>query len=569
VADNSTLVFRPKALTSATRYRVSLDTEARSTEGLSLANELVFAFSTVAPLRVTQVDPADAAIEVRADAPVFIAFNRAVIPVNCVGQVARADCPALPLKFSPAVLGDGVWINTSLYRFDPLSGWAAGATYQVTLEAGVRSVDGATLAEPTVWYFNTALPVIQEISPQFGQKDVLLETGVRVKFNTPMDQEITGSVFSVRAEDGAIISGTVTWADGGALLVFTPTRRLNLDTRYTVRVGERARAITSVPLQNPQSWMFETIPAPTVQAFAPADGARGTPVDTPLRITFAGAIDAATVAANLRIEPDPGVENLYGYFDHETNTYQVSWDKEPRTEYCVTLASGVTDVYDHEIAEENSACFTTGDLAPLIGPVSDWDMLTLNAADSARFYFLVRNLDEMDFVLSELDETTFIRGPRIGDGTPLREWAEAFDVPVNRMTAAPVTLTRRGTPLPTGYYALSWTAPLWGERRVNLAVVDLHLLLKLAPEEALVWVTDLRSGEPISRTAVRLVDQEGVLLAAGTTNNDGLAQIPLSPRSDLWQNVAAIVGEPGAPGFGLAVTSWQAEASPWAFDPGD
>jgi len=563
--DSTTLVFRPKALAAMTRYRVSVGMDARSIEGLSLAAELTFAFSTVAPLQVTQVNPADTALDVRADAPVLIAFNRAISPVNCAGQAAQADCPALPLKFSPAVLGSGVWLNPSLYRFEPLSGWTAGVTYQITLEAGVRSVDGAALATPYTWAFNTALPVIQEISPTFGQKNVSLDAGVRVAFNTPMDPVNTVGVFSIKATDGTIVSGTVTWADGGALLLFTPTQKLRLDTRYTVRVGERARAITSAPLQNPQRWGFETVPAPAVRAITPAAGAKGIPVDAPVQLAFAGAIAPETVAQNIQIAPEPDSAAIYGYFDRATNTYQLSWDKAPRTEYCITLVPGVLDVYGNALGATDPTCFTTGDLPARIDPVNELDMLTLDAANTAQFYFRVRNLKQADFVLSELDEAAFV-GARHGSETPLREWTETFATPTNEETLAPVTLTRRGTTLPTGYYVLRWTAPLWGERRLHLAVVDRHLLLKLAPEEALVWVTDLRSGAPISRTAVRLVDREGVLLAAGTTNNEGLAQIPLSPRSDLWQNVAAIVGTPGAPGFGLAITAWQASATPWAFD---
>lgn len=562
--DDSTLVFRPKTLAATTRYRVAVDSEARSAEGVPLAAELTFAFSTVAPLQVTRVSPANAASEVRADSAVFMAFNRAVIPVECAGQPAQADCPALPLKFSPAVLGSGLWLNPSLYRFDPLSGWAAGVTYQVTLETGVRSVDGAVLAEPYNWSFDTALPVIQEISPTFGQQNVLLDAGVRVMFNTPMDQVNTAGVFSLKAEDGATVSGTVTWADNGALLVFTPTHPLRLGARYTVRVGERARAITSAPLQNPQAWLFETVPAPAVRAFTPADGAKATPVDAPVRLTFAGALDPDTLPSRVQIAPDPGAENIYYYFDRATNTCQLSWDKAPRTEYCVTLLAGAADVYGNVIAADNAACFTTGDLPASIAPATDLDMVTLDAATATQFYFLVRNLKQADFALWEVDEPAFVSA-RPGSGALVREWTETFNTSPNQETVAPVTFMRRGGALETGYYTLNWTAPLWGERRVHLAVVDRRILLTLAPEAALVWVTDLRSGIPISRTAVRLLDQEGVLLAAGTTDAQGLAQIPISPRSDLWQPVAAVVGELGAPGFGVALTAWQADAAPADF----
>jgi len=98
------------------------------------------------------------------------------------------------------------------------------------------------------------------------------------------------------------------------------------------------------------------------------------------------------------------------------------------------------------------------------------------------------------------------------------------------------------------------------------AVVDRHVTLKLASEEALVWVTDLRSGEPTASVEVRLLDAEATLLGAGVTDADGLARIRINPLENLWEDVTAIVGAPGAPGFGLSMSHWDQGASPWNFD---
>ncbi len=564
--NQSTVVFRPKALASATKYYVSLGADARSEDGLPLSNELFFAFSTLSPLEVTRASPGDGSVDVRADAPLLVAFNRPIVPLNCTGMVAEGNCRPLPLNFSPAVLGDGSWINTSLYRFDPLSGWAAGVLYEVTLDDSVVSVDGAGLVESYAWSFTTATPVIQEIKPANGQKNVPLDAGVQVIFNTPMDQEITGSVFSVRSENGDIVLGTVTWEDNGAVLVFTPTQLLNLATRYTVRVSERARAVTSAPLENPQSWSFETVPYPSVVNIGPADGDRDVRVNEPVRITFAGLVDTTKVMDHVLIEPEPDTQSLYTYFDADAAVYHISWEKAPRTEYCVTVQPELTDVYGHAFAEGASACFTTGDLDPFVGPATMLRSITLDAQEPASLYFLVRNQARAPFVLSELDEAAFL-GERSGAlGTELRSWTESFDVALNEVTVEEVSLTRRGGPLDPGYYKLTWTTPEWGDRTLNVAVLDRHVTLKLASEEALVWVTDLRSGVPVTRTAVRLLDQQGVLIAAGTTDLDGVARIPISPRENLWDSVAAVVGEPGASGFGVAKTDWEADVTPWAFD---
>ncbi len=568
--DSRTFIYKPKALASATRYRVLVEPSAESEEGAPLSTELAFAFSTLSPLEVTRVAPADGAADLRADTPILIAFNRAMAPLNCTGQPAQENgpCAALPLSIEPRVLGSGEWINTSLYRFTPLTGWGAGESYTIVLEEDATSVGGAPLAQAKTWSFSTAPPRVVEVSPQNGAKGVLLDASVRVTFNTPMDPDVTGSAFSLVTEAGSPVPGAILWQDNNAALVFTPTQQLALGTRYTFHVHERARAVTSAPLQNPGSWSFTTAPTPSVVSFAPAPGAEDIGVNEPVRVAFEGAIDPQTLDEHVEIMIDEEITDLYTYFDEETGVYRLSWDKEPQTEYCVAVDSDVADIYGNTLDEARIACFTTGDLPPFIGAATSMDAVTLDAAESAEIYFLVRNLTGAAFSLSELSEANFIKSWETG-GASIREWTERFDPPDNVAAVAPVELARLGGPLPTGYYALEWQSDevqhSW-QRQLKIAVIDRHVTLKLAAEEALIWVTDLHTGQPVTRTAVQLMDEEDVLIAAGTTDRDGLARIPLSRRENLWERVAAVVGEPGSPGFGIALTGWHADVSPWDFD---
>ncbi len=568
--DSRTFIYTPKALASATRYRVLINPTAESEEGVPLSTELAFAFSTLSPLEVTRVDPADGVSDLRADTSLLITFNRAMAPINCTGQPAQENgpCAPLPLSIEPQVLGSGEWINTSLYRFTPLTGWGAGQTYNITVKPSATSVSGASLTRAKTWSFSTAQPRIIDVSPQNGAKGVLLDEGVRVIFNTPMDSEITGSAFTLITEEGSPIPGAITWQDKNAALIFTPTQQLALGTRYTFRVGERARAVTSAPLQNPGSWTFTTVPTPSIVSFTPFPGAEGIGVNEPARVTFEGAIDPQALDEHVEIEANVEINDLYTYFDEETGVYRLSWNKAPQTEYCVNVEAGIADIYGNTIDEDDVACFTTGDLPSFIGAATSMDAVTLDAAEPAEIYFLVRNLTGASFSLSELSEANFIKAWETG-GASVREWTERFDPPDNVAAVAPVALRRGGGPLPTGYYALEWESNEvqqgW-QRQLKIAVIDRHVTLKLAAEEALVWVTDLRTGQPVTRTAVQLMDEEDVLIAAGTTDMEGLARIPLSRRENLWERMAAVVGEPGSPGFGVAFTGWNADVSPWDFD---
>ena len=566
--NSRTLQFRPKELAAATRYRVFVGTGARSAKGLPLNHELAFNFSTLGPLEVTRTSPENEATDLRSDAPLLIFFNRPVVPLNCTGQLAAevGDCALLPLAITPRIKGNGSWLNTSLYRFDPRPGWDAGQSYTVRLATGVTSVAGAVLDKPYEWTFGTALPRILEVSPSQGERDLLLETGVRVAFSTPMDPEATGSAFSLVAETGEPVPGAITWEDEGALLIFTPMHNLTLGTRYTARVDERARALTGALLESPLLWEFETVPYPDIVSLTPNDGARGVETYESLRITFQGAISETDILPYVHITPTAHAEDIYTYWYWNDNIFNLSWDKEPRTEYCVTISPGIHDRYGNEIQETTESCFTTGDLQSLFSPATSMNFVTLDTAETPLIYFLARNIGRTSFYLAELQEENFFTSDP--GGTSLRKWDATFKSTPNKTRITPVQLTRRGGPLDTGYYNLSWTAPGKSGWRTGLriAVVDRHLTLKLAAEEAVVWVTDLRSGEPVTNTEVHLLSSNATLLAAATTDDDGIARIPISHLHDLWNRVAAVVGTPGQAGFGVTMNDWNQGASPWDFD---
>jgi len=566
--NSRTLQFRPKGLATATRYRVSVGLGARSAKGLPLNHELAFNFSTLGPLEVTRTSPENGSSDLRSDAPLLISFNRPVVPLNCTGQLAAevGDCALLPLAITPRIKGNGSWINTSLYRFDPRPGWDAGQSYTARLETGVTSIAGAVLEEPVTWSFITASPRILEVSPSQGERDLLLETDVQVAFSTPMDPEATGSAFSLIAGTGEPVPGTITWEDEDALLVFTPMHILTLGTHYTALVDERARALTGALLESPLLWEFETVPYPAAVSITPPDGASWVELYEPLRITFEGAISRTSILPHVHITPTIHTDDLHTYWYWGGKVFNLSWDKEPRTEYCVSVSPGVLDRYGNETQTALESCFTTGDLQPIFTPATNMDIITLDAGEPAQIYVLSRNVERISFHLTELDEQNFLA--RQLEGTPLRDWSVTFDNAPNEARITPVLLRRRGGELDTGYYVLSWETSNAAGWRTELYIVvsDRHITLKLASEEALAWVTDLRSGEPVTNTEVHLLDEDATLLTAATTDMAGIARIPTSPKDNLWERVMAVVGTPGQPGFGIAMSDWDWGVSPWSFD---
>jgi alpha-2-macroglobulin len=573
-SDDRTVTFGPKALASGVRYRVSVDPEARATNGLPLNQELVFAFSTVGPLTVTHVSPVNGAKALRGDAPLIVAFNYPVVPLNCTGRPTRADCPPLPLKMAPEAEGQGMWINTSTYRFDPAPAWAAGATYTIDLPEGFQGVNGASLEDSFSFAFNTVLPRVQQITPAHGNARVPLETALRVNFNTPMDPVSTEAAFRLSARGQEAVPGQWLWEDGGTTLIFTPTDQLVLRTNYTALIDTTARSLSGAPLEKESRTSFATVPPLRVTSIGQSGQDRDGRLDIyeGVAIMIEGVLELTTLKDHIEVRRGNEVVEsgaFWSEYDDQPSIY-VHWEKDPGVRYCVAVLPGLADRYGNTLAREREACFTVNDMPATFAPILQQEPFTLDAAEPARIYFSAVNLGQATLSLTRLMERDIVGYELVSQGQTLREWTVRSAGARNEATVTPVDLVAGGGALPTGYYSLNWEprSPFYysWQKGLRFAVVDRHVTLKMSADEALVWVTDLRSGLPVSGEGVRLLTQDGAELRRGTTNADGIARFGIPTQNERWNLFTAVAGRAGAPGFGIAQSNWSLGVSPWSFD---
>src|SRR5690606_4267086 len=72
-----------------------------------------------------------------------------------------------------------------------------------------------------------------------------------------------------------------------------------------------------------------------------------------------------------------------------------------------------------------------------------------------------------------------------------------------------------------------------------LAVATANLAVKRAPNETLIWVTDMSSGEPVQETSVT-VYHNNQAVARGQTDSDGVFRAPVQvPNNDQFVVIEA------------------------------
>jgi uncharacterized protein YfaS (alpha-2-macroglobulin family) len=538
--DARTLTFLPDGgWQRATRYTVTIGTGAKAANDLALEDPYMFFVQTIGHLEVSAVIPAPDAEGVTADATITVSFNRPVVPLVSTEQMS--DLPR-PLQFEPDIDGTGDWVNTSIYVFTPRKALAGGTTYTVSVPAGLTDVTGATLDQTYTWAFKTLVPEILNVTPSQGQTGVLLESTVSIQFSQPMDQPSTEEAFMLLT-GGMRVPGTIDWLDNNRQLVFRPTLRLAIDSGYTISVAPSARSASGeATLREGITYSFSTVPYPGIADTSPRNGDQDVYPGGGVTIYFKSPMDTSTFEGKAEIVKPEGVTWEPSVSGQMALT--LNFATQPETTYVIRFKRGAEDIYGNAIQTDYTFSFTTGQIQSWASlPSRNRFMITNAYRDNTRIAMSVSGKPTVGFMLYRVDTSRIglaIRNysedvPAITQVTNLvRAWSQELDAGPQLYGVGEVLLASdSGGRLPPGVYYLNAHLPNDNyPQSLVLGVVTANLTVKRAPDETLIWVTDIQSAEPIAGVNVTLYRADGTRIASGETNEDGVLRVPMQSYED-------------------------------------
>jgi uncharacterized protein YfaS (alpha-2-macroglobulin family) len=571
---DNTLSFTPTGpgFARAATYRVTLSAQTRSAAGLPLQDTFVFDFQTLGYLEVTSVQPAPGTEDVVSDASVTVMFNRPVVPLSAISQPDLLQ----PIGFSPPVAGEGTWLNTSIYTFKATPGFTPGTTYQAVVEAGqLAEIPNAVLPETYAWRFTTQLPKVVGVETSDPESYIGPSPTISITFNMPMDHISVEQRFALLPEiGGPPARGEFHW--DAETMSFRPLIPLALDTAYAATVAEGAHASTGGEgMEDDFRWSFRTIQPPRLLRTWPADGQKDADSYTSLQVTFSSPMNRDSFLANLTILPQP-TDVYTTWVDSDAEVY-ISFGARPSTTYTFTFSAGMEGRYGHKLDRPHRVSFTTEALSPSIylppGRVGTYSAYTTTAV-----YLQHVNVSELNLSLYRLDRADFVllngrdwweRWQKFQPGPEnlIRQWTDPVNPKLNEYLASAVPLAKDGkSALRPGFYYVEVQAPGVREAMRHILVVSqANVTLKITQSEALVWVTDLASGQPAPGLDVAVIGSAGRVLASGRTDNDGVFVSKLTPANerDPWAPILAIAGPDDSPS--ASSTAWSEGIAPWQF----
>ncbi len=239
----------------------------------------------------------------------------------------------------------------------------------------------------------------------------------------------------------------------------------------------------------------------------------------------------------------------------------------------------MNDPYGNPIPQGQTVNFHTAALPPEVYFNSQGLVGTYNAYSDTVLYVTSLNLSQATFDLYKLslDEFAALTGPNNYDASQnynpsnadlVRHWNTSLQNSLNEhvLTRVPVAGDQGGALPPGLYYLRMVAAELPGNQNQILVVSGVNLTLKVALKEALVWATDLDSGQPVPNMPITVYDEKFQKLADGQTDSNGVLQVDLPDRPDLWTQVYAVSqGGSGPTGFSVGLTDWSSGIDPWDF----
>ena len=501
------------------------------------------------------------------------------------------------MELSPQVAGQGQWVNSSVYVFQPDPTLVGGTRYTVRVGAGLKDTASNALDKSYVWQFSTRPAGIENFLVQNGPENpkldniqnVLLDQAFVVTFQQPMNPDAVASALLItNRETKAPVQLALTWNKDFTVLTIQPRGRYAIGNYYDLQMTDSALAADGGPLKDGLTVHFSTVPLPKIVKINPpnTDNTKGEGFDGSLSIQFASPMRLDSLKDRVVLTPAPSNPVQWYYSDYDW-TYRM-YGLDPGIDYVVRIRPGMTDIYGNAIGTESSLNFSTADMAPYARLVMPYTPLVYRAHGPQEAYFEYTNLNSATVSLYPLTFSEFTGLVHQDDKTifapkvqPVREWKTDAATPKNQLGRLHIKLEDpKGNRLAPGYYMLGITSPSlhysWNFYQVSLLVVATdNITFKASSTEGLAWVVDLENGKPQPNVPVTFYDKDLVQVGATvSTDSNGLAYLnginaPLYARAENSDHLAFVATDWGsgvwAGDLGIQQSYYSTSAAPFVY----
>lgn len=610
------LVLQPlKKLDTDKTYVVRVDGQALTKEGTALGTDLEFAFNvTGAPILAAQIPPANS-LHVPSDASITLVFDRPIVPLTQV-QGASADkrLAGWPVTISPNIKGRWRWLGTTTASFVPDKPLALATKYIVNVPLGITTTSGETTEKDFSWSFETVRPMAISSSPSEGSSFAGPGTEMVVTFNQEMDLISAKDFISLVEKSGV---NKVSDRTIGISMVKYGMTDMGGETKKMVVDKKKIQILSAEPLKFNKSYVITVRSgirglvgdlgsladySVNFSTVGPFSVTRGRYQEGSLSIDFSGPVNAEEIEKSISITPAVASFNEIDFSTYGSEMDDGSGEKtisqlylypelEPSTTYTVSLKDSLTDHYGQKLGSRYDLTFTTPALPSRVFIHPEGKQFGIFEKGKPPVYFIndvnvsVLNVEfgklSFDRFLG-LRKTQILRGNEVVETKDLVQEYKAISLKpqtkANVWEALPLDIEKTFGTLKPGLYFLAVRAPEWFDtynkkpyqEERTFAITNMAMTLKYSGGRALVWVTDLQTGNPVSGAAVKFHSDAGNIEVSGKTDKDGFFETAITlknfkNREYDWQPEFWVTAEKDGD-FAFVGSDWNSGVQPYDFN---
>ncbi|MDH4196411.1 MAG: MG2 domain-containing protein [Candidatus Aminicenantes bacterium] len=560
----------------------------------------------------TPSEKAAGAGEIRGELGVLSATPQGEIPTAAESQVIvvifdrpMAALEALPegpgssfLEIEPQVAGKHRWLGTRALAFTPDRRLPFATEFRVTVPAGTRSPDGFVLSREFSWTFETPRPRLVRTAPRDEQENLRLDTEVLLVFNQPVSKDKAEKFVSLletfdggrehrlgltfRHPSAELLRKEEVKAAPAEVLILKPSEALRPGAEYRVDV-EAGLPGEEGPLGSKDGTAFSFS---TFKPFAflglKTEGEEHNPHEA-LRLNFSNPVIYKNIAAAIRFEPEIEIPDLYSDWDHGSSTIWLNLPLQPETEYAVTIRASLEDEFGNALGREARLRFRTGPYPPSISFTTGHGVV--EAYGDLKYPVSAVNITSVRLMAAPVDPAEvipFLAKPNVFWGEKAVAAESGFfkvdrplpiDGPPNESRAVPIDLSELLTE-GFGFVYLQLDTERKGGwdryQRAFLQVTSLGLSAKFSPDGNLIWVTELRTGQPVAGATVEVRSDKNTVLWRGRTDEAGRAQTPGWRKfglraEDEWSKPRQWIFARRGPDRAFFSSDWNEDLNPYRF----
>jgi hypothetical protein len=499
---------------------------------------------------------------------ILVSFSDAMVALG-----ADSARPDFPLLLKPDVAGRVTWLGTKTLSFHPDTTLPVATEFVATIPTGAKSLAGAMLKQDYTFKFQTQRPRLLRSVPRDGEQWVGRNEPVYLGFNLPMDPRRAQRFVHLTSNRGnaGFRLRRMTEADQQKLatqpdrrwyagdfnlertLVLEPAGKYGTESKYAITLAEGLRAREgNLGLKEQASVKFET---EHVFAFLNLAEANRHAPEEALAFSFSNPVPVGELAKNISFAPAQEIPEYYTSAEYSNDIVRLNLDLKADTVYTVTISGKLKDRFGNRLGKDVVLKLHTIDFATYVSMPTGHSIT--EGYGNRQYPVTFLNPDSVQLTMAKLSPEEWIR---LWQGVDYSDMDSAFDrlAGIHRIWKPATKRNQRQTlgisldevlnSSENGCVALRVTrfvpnpvrpVQAWGQKQVPpgpayrkqsfhafTQVTGIGITAKFGPEGELLFVTDLKTAQPVAGALVELKNPSLNTVWTGRADRNGMVEAP-------------------------------------------